>query len=125
MVGQPDDEALWRLYEECDVLVAASQHEGLCMPVIEAYHAGCRVIGSDAGNLPFIVQPPDPLFPVNDSSALAVSIERIAREVLAGTRVERGSVGGLLDRYSAATTRDRLRRAIDALTPRLSAATAR
>ena len=115
IVGQPDDDGLWRLYEESDVLIAPSQHEGLCVPVLEAYHAGCRVVASDAGNLPFIVQSPDPVVPVNDSCALASAIERVAGEVLDGASVERASVADLLARYSTETARSRLRTAVDAL----------
>lgn len=105
MVGQPDDDGLWRLYEESDILIAPSQHEGLCVPVLEAYHAGCRIIGSDAGNLPFIVQAPDPVFPVDDSRSLAVAIEQVASEVLCGTRVDRTSVAELLQSYSDESAR--------------------
>ena len=108
IVGQPDDDGLWRLYEESHVLVAPSQHEGLCVPVLEAYHAGCRAIGSDAGNLPHIVQPPDPTFPVNDSRVLATAIADVAREVSSGTTIDREPVAELLRRYSAATARERL-----------------
>ena len=32
-----------------------SYHEGYCLPVLEALHAGCQVVASDAGNLPAIV----------------------------------------------------------------------
>jgi glycosyltransferase involved in cell wall biosynthesis len=115
IVGQPDDDGLWRLYEESHVLVAPSQHEGLCVPVLEAYHAGCRAIGSDAGNLPNVVQPPDPIFPANDSTALADAIARVAHEVLAGTRVERESVTDLLRRYSSATAHESLSDALGSL----------
>ena len=112
IVGQPDDEGLWRLYEESHVLVAPSQHEGLCVPVLEAYHAGCRVIGSDAGNLPFIVQPPDPVFPVNDVRALSAAIESVAaRRARRRDRRRRPEVAELLQRYSAASARERLRSA--------------
>lgn len=73
-VDAPTDAALERLYRESDVVVSTSFHEGLCVPVIEAYAAGCRVIGTDAGNLPFIVVPPDPVVPAGDPDALAAAI---------------------------------------------------
>jgi glycosyltransferase involved in cell wall biosynthesis len=73
-VDAPTDAALERLYKESDVVVSTSFHEGLCVPVIEAYAAGCRVIGTDAGNLPFIVVAPDPVVPAGDPDALAAAI---------------------------------------------------
>ena len=55
IVVDPDDEALERLYRDSSVLVMPSYHEGYCLPVLEAFHAGCQVVASDAGNLPSIV----------------------------------------------------------------------
>ena len=39
-------------YDAADALVIPSHHEGLCLPVIEAYHRHCPVIASDAAALP-------------------------------------------------------------------------
>jgi glycosyltransferase involved in cell wall biosynthesis len=104
-LGAPDDERLWALYETTHVLLATSQHEGLCVPVLEAYHAGARVIGADAGNLPFIVQPPDPIVPALDAAALAEAIRTVAEDVLAERAVDRTGVDALLARYSSTAAR--------------------
>jgi glycosyltransferase involved in cell wall biosynthesis len=74
----PPEAELMRAYQDAHILVSTSYHEGLCVPVIEAYAAGCRVIGTTAGNLPFIVIPPDPVTPVGDPVALAGAIEDLA-----------------------------------------------
>ena len=39
-------------FDAADALVIPSHHEGLCLPVIEAYHRHCPVIASDAAALP-------------------------------------------------------------------------
>jgi glycosyltransferase involved in cell wall biosynthesis len=82
-VGQPSDEELWSLYEETDVVISPSLHEGLCIPIIEGYLAGCRAIGTDAGNLSYVVCPPDPIARANDSEAMANAIEATIDEVRA------------------------------------------
>lgn len=49
--GRSDDE-LRSLYEGCDVYLCMSEHEGFCMPVIEAMNFGLPVISYNAGALP-------------------------------------------------------------------------
>lgn len=53
------DEELFSLYKWADFLMLDSNHEGLCVPVIEAMRSGLRLITSDRGNLPYLVTPPD------------------------------------------------------------------
>ncbi len=74
--------ALRRRARTCSTRTATSSsrpsfHEGLCVPVIEGYAAGCRAIGTTAGNLPYIVFPPDPVVAPGDPPALADAIERV------------------------------------------------
>ena len=107
-----DDHALKRQYRHADVLVSPSLHEGLCMPVVEAYSAGCNVIGTDAGNLPFVVQPPDPVVPANDPDALAQAIVSLGREVLAGERQLPPGASALVEKHSEASVRTELRAAL-------------
>lgn len=74
IVDDPTDDVLAELYAESEVVVSPSFHEGLCVPVIEGYAHGCRVIGTTAGNLPFIVVAPDPVVPPDDPAALAAAL---------------------------------------------------
>ncbi len=55
LVTSPDNAEMVALFERSDCLVIPSYHEGYCVPVIEAYTAGCQVVAYDAGNLPNIV----------------------------------------------------------------------
>lgn len=51
-VGQRDDGELKALYQSAHVYVCMSEHEGFCLPVIEAMHFGLPVISFAAGALP-------------------------------------------------------------------------
>ena len=87
LVGQPSDDDLWSLYEEADVVVSPSLHEGLCIPIIEGYLAGCRAIGTDAGNLSYVVCHPDRVARADDSGSLADVIEITLDEIRAARAV--------------------------------------
>jgi glycosyltransferase involved in cell wall biosynthesis len=112
-----DDRALALEYERADVLVSPSLHEGLCIPVIEAYLAGCTVVGTEAGNLPYIVQPPDPVVPAGDPDALADAIVTMGREVLAGVNRVPDGAAAVIAMYSAENTRRELAAAVAELAP--------
>ncbi len=117
-VGHPNDDQLWRLYEGSHVVVSPSFHEGLCIPVIEGYLAGCRAIGTTAGNLPYVVAPPDPVVTPGDPSALAAALAEMAAGVLdRGVAVNPAAVA-ITTRYSEASaataTRAELRRLVGA-----------
>ena len=47
--GHVRDAAVARAYEEADVLVVTSEHEGFCVPVVEALAAGLPVVALDRG----------------------------------------------------------------------------
>lgn len=112
LVEDPDDDRLWDLYEWADIVVSPSFHEGLCVPVIEGYLAGCRVIGSDAGNLPFVVQPPDPVVPAGDPIALADAIVELTARIRAGDSMPPPGAAALTELYSVASTEAHLREAL-------------
>jgi glycosyltransferase involved in cell wall biosynthesis len=116
LVGQPSDDQLWQLYEEADVVVSPSLHEGLCIPIIEGYLAGCRAIGTDAGNLPYVVCDPDKVARADDSESLADVIESTLDEIRAsrngGTGHANEMARHVCERFSRASVRRHL---IDAL----------
>lgn len=74
--GQLED-----LYAQADVLVAPSYHEGYCVTVVEALHAGCFVVAYDAGNLPNVVGDVGALVPTGDVDALADAIVTLCAAV--------------------------------------------
>jgi glycosyltransferase involved in cell wall biosynthesis len=84
LVDRPTRDELWRLYARSHVVVSPSFHEGLCVPVLEGYLAGCRAVGTTAGNLPHVVIAPDPVVSPGDAEELALAIERVVHEVMSG-----------------------------------------
>ncbi len=46
------DEEVRAMYEACSVYLCMSEHEGFCLPIIEAMHFGLPVIGYGAGAVP-------------------------------------------------------------------------
>ena len=47
-VGTVSDEELRAFYENCDAYLCMSEHEGFCVPLVEAMHFGLPVIAYDA-----------------------------------------------------------------------------
>jgi len=80
-----DDDEMVAAFARADLLVIPSLHEGYCVPVIEAYSAGCHVVGYDAANLPNVIGGLGTLVPTGDVAALGDAVERfIGRAVAAG-----------------------------------------
>jgi len=65
-------------YQRADLLVIPSFHEGYCVPVIEAYTAGCHVVGYDAANLPNVIGGLGAVVPTGDVAALGDAVARFA-----------------------------------------------
>jgi len=110
-----DEPALWDRLESAHILVCPSLHEGLCVPVIEAYIAGCRVVVSDGGNLPHLVRAPDEVVPAGDPGALASAIERIATDVTTGKPVTRPFADAVQRLYGTESADRHLHAALDEL----------
>lgn len=51
-VGQLADDEVRAMYEASDVYVSMSEHEGFCLPLIEAMYFGCPVVAFAAGAVP-------------------------------------------------------------------------
>ncbi len=53
--GHASDAALSRAYLQADVLVVTSEHEGFCVPVVEAMSVGLPIVAFGQGALPEIL----------------------------------------------------------------------
>jgi glycosyltransferase involved in cell wall biosynthesis len=51
-VGCLSDEEIRSLYTHCDAYICMSEHEGFCLPVVEAMHFGLPVLAYDASAVP-------------------------------------------------------------------------
>ena len=99
IVTDPTDEALESLYRASSVFAIPSYHEGYCLPVLEALHAGCQVVASDAGNLPEIVGDVGQVVPAGDPRAFSCALKRAidaARSVADGSGGEIPITGGVV-----------------------------
>jgi len=52
-LGHVSDEQLVRLYQESDVFVSMSEHEGFCVPLVEAMHFGLPIVAYASSNIPY------------------------------------------------------------------------
>ncbi|HTV30879.1 MAG TPA: glycosyltransferase family 4 protein [Xanthobacteraceae bacterium] len=73
-LGTLDEDCLAREFLAADILVMPSYHEGYCLPVLEAFAAGCHVIAYAAGNLPAIVGQYGHLVRTGDLERLACAL---------------------------------------------------
>ncbi len=51
LVGKVSDEELWGYYNAADLFVCLSEHEGFCIPLIEASLAGIPIVAYAGGNI--------------------------------------------------------------------------
>jgi glycosyltransferase involved in cell wall biosynthesis len=64
-------------YASCDVFVSMSEHEGFCMPLVEAMHLGVPVVAYGASAVPETVDYGGILLPTKDLVEFAVAVNRI------------------------------------------------
>jgi glycosyltransferase involved in cell wall biosynthesis len=72
--GHASDAAVASAYARADVLVVTSEHEGFCVPVVEAMSAGVPVVAFDRGAVPEVLGAAGVLVADKDPYALAAAI---------------------------------------------------
>ena len=72
--GHASDPTVASAYAEADVLVVTSEHEGFCVPVVEAMAAGLPVVAFDQGAVPEVLGGAGVLVSDKDPYALAAAI---------------------------------------------------
>jgi glycosyltransferase involved in cell wall biosynthesis len=75
--GSIDDAALDQLYAEAAVYVSASEHEGFCVPLIEAMATGLPVVARDAAAVPETLGDAGLLIDGPNPAALAFAVDRL------------------------------------------------
>lgn len=78
LAGSVTDQELAAYYATADVFVGLSDHEGFCVPVVEAMHHGLPVIAFSAGAIPETVGSAGLLLPEKDPATVAAAIHRVA-----------------------------------------------
>jgi glycosyltransferase involved in cell wall biosynthesis len=111
ITGELTEAQLAALYRQADVLVTASEHEGFCVPVVEAFHFGLPVVARACGAIPETAGDAALLLPPDCSHAahLAEAIRRVlVDDALRSDLIRRGherSRRYSLDRTLAGTLR--------------------
>jgi glycosyltransferase involved in cell wall biosynthesis len=72
--GYASDESVAVAYDTSDVLVVTSEHEGFCVPVVEAMAAGLPVVAFDQGAVPEVLGGAGVLVTSRDPYALSEAI---------------------------------------------------
>ena len=78
--GHASDATVEAAYASADVLVVTSEHEGFCVPVVEAMAAGVPVVAFDAGAVPEVLGGAGVLVSDKDPYALAAAIAALLRD---------------------------------------------
>jgi L-malate glycosyltransferase len=78
--GHASDATVAAAYARADVLVVTSEHEGFCVPVVEAMAAGVPVVAFDQGAVPEVLGGAGVLVADKDPYALAAAITAMLRD---------------------------------------------
>ncbi len=79
-LGRVSESELRAYYETATALVVASEHEGFCVPVVEAMALGVPVVAYGAAAVPDTVGEAGLLWPQPDPFLLAASVDRLRRQ---------------------------------------------
>ena len=104
--GHAGDATVAAAYADADVLVVTSEHEGFCVPVVEAMSAGLPVVAFERGALPEVLGGAGALVSDKDPYALAACIADLLAD--APRRAALGAAGRRrLDELDLANAADR------------------
>jgi len=67
-------EALWERYRSADAFLCLSEHEGFCIPLLEAFHFGVPVIARPVGGIPEVVDDAALLVPTGDDGGIDLAV---------------------------------------------------
>jgi glycosyltransferase involved in cell wall biosynthesis len=83
--GGVSHEQLVAYYRAADVFVSLSEHEGFCVPLLEAMHHGVPVVAYGAGAVPDTLGTGGLLLEGRDPSAVAAAVHRVVADAGTGT----------------------------------------
>ena len=112
--GPLEHDRLTRLYQEASAALLLSEHEGFCIPLVEAFHFGLPVVARPAGGMPEVAG--DAALWTDAEPDLAVVAELLNLAVGGdGLRTELAARGRTrLEQFSREQTEAKLRDAVDA-----------
>jgi L-malate glycosyltransferase len=102
ILGQISDEELTALYDVADIFLCASEHEGFCVPLLEAFHKDVPVIAYAATAVPETMDGAGVLFDEKDPALVASLINAVVTDSALRERILDGQEASL----ARHTTRD-------------------
>ncbi len=78
--GQVSNEELAAYYEIADAFLCASEHEGFCVPLVEAFHQGVPVVAYAAAAVPATMDGAGVLYDRKDPELVAALIDAVAED---------------------------------------------
>jgi L-malate glycosyltransferase len=94
-LGHVTNEELIAFYEIADVFVCASEHEGFCVPLVEAFHMGVPVIAYAAAAVPATMDGGGVLLKDKDPMLVAGLIDQIVTDTALYDRIVRSQEAAL------------------------------
>jgi glycosyltransferase involved in cell wall biosynthesis len=99
-------------YRDASVFLCLSEHEGFCIPLLEAFHFGVPVIARDAGAIEEVVGDAGVLLEAQDGVAIVAELLRIVTGDSELRAELRGRGERRLARYDSTRAAERLREAL-------------
>jgi glycosyltransferase involved in cell wall biosynthesis len=78
--GSVSPEELAAQYRAADAFVCLSEHEGFCVPLLEAWHHRLPVVAFDAGAVPETLDGGGVVLPAKDPATVAAAVHRIVTD---------------------------------------------
>jgi glycosyltransferase involved in cell wall biosynthesis len=94
-LGHVSNEELVAYYELADVFLCASEHEGFCVPLVEAFHMGVPVVAYAATAIPATLDGAGVLYTNKDPLHVAALLDRIASDSALRERILDGQDAAL------------------------------
>lgn len=94
-LGHVSNEELTAYYDSADVFLCASEHEGFCVPIMEAFHVGVPVVAKAATAVPATMDGGGLLFDREDPGIVAGLVDAVVRDERLRSRVLRAQDAAL------------------------------
>ena len=105
--GAMSDGALREAYRSADIFLCLSDHEGFCVPLLEALDVGLPIIGFDAGAVAETLGDAGLILPTKEPSLVAEAVRAVAGDP-ALRRAMLAGAAGRLDNFAADAVGERL-----------------
>jgi L-malate glycosyltransferase len=94
-VGQISDEELTAFYDVADVFLCASEHEGFCVPIVEAFYKQVPVFAYAAAAVPATMDGAGVLFHDKDPAYVAALIDAVISDADVHERIVAGQLAAV------------------------------